>query len=116
MINKKGQALVEFIIILPIFIFMLLSVIDIGKIIYLKNELESEMASVIDLYRNQKTYDEIYEEVTQNDSEISLEIANEDNERVTFYLKRKVTIVTPGLNVLFDNPHIVEVKRVISYE
>ena len=36
--NKKGQALVEFIIILPVFIFMLLAMIDIGKILYFNNK------------------------------------------------------------------------------
>ena len=34
--NKKGQALVEFVIILPIFVFMVLTVIDIGKIIFFR--------------------------------------------------------------------------------
>lgn len=114
--QKKGQALVEFIIILPVFIFMLLSIIDVGKIIFLKNELESEMSEVVDLYRNKKTFDEMYEKVTKNDSDVLLEISNQDNESVTFYLKRKVVIVTPGLNVLFGDPYFVEVKRVIFYE
>ena len=40
--NKRGQALVEFVIILPIFIFMLLSIMDIGRIIYFQNEMVSE--------------------------------------------------------------------------
>ena len=30
--NKKGQALVEFILILPILIFILLAIVDIGKL------------------------------------------------------------------------------------
>ena len=57
--NKKGQALVEFVIILPIFVFMVLTVIDIGKIIFFRNELENEMSDVIDLYRKKKSYEEI---------------------------------------------------------
>ena len=56
--NKKGQALVEFVIILPIFIFMLLAIIDVGKIIFIQNRLENKMSNVLDLYRNQKSYDE----------------------------------------------------------
>ena len=58
--NKKGQALVEFVIILPIFIFMLLAIIDVGKIIFIQNRLENKMSNVLDLYRNQKSYDEIF--------------------------------------------------------
>ena len=34
--SKKGQALVEFIIIAPIFIMMIMSVIDLGNVIYKK--------------------------------------------------------------------------------
>ena len=45
--NKKGQALVEFIIILPVFVFMLLGMIDIGKIMFFNNQIESKMDDVV---------------------------------------------------------------------
>lgn len=114
--NKKGQALVEFVIILPIFIFMLLSIIDIGKVIYFQNQLVSELNDVVDLYKNQKTYDEILNELNLQDEGVTLEIKNQDNEIITFYLKRDVEIITPGLNVIFDNPYTVTVERALSYE
>ena len=38
--NKKGQALVEFVVIMPIFIMLLISIIDLGNIIYKKYHLE----------------------------------------------------------------------------
>lgn len=114
--NKKGQALVEFVIILPIFIFMLLSIIDIGKVIYFRNQLISELNDVVDLYKNQNTYEEILSELHLQDEDVTLEIKNQDNEVVTFYLKRDVEIITPGLNVVFDNPHTITVERVLSYE
>ena len=75
--NKKGQALVEFVIILPIFIFMLLSIIDIGKIIYFRNQLVSELNEVVDLYKNQKSYDEIADAMNLEEEEgVTLEIKN----------------------------------------
>lgn len=114
--NKKGQALVEFVIILPIFIFMLLAIIDIGKVIYNQNRLESEMSSVVELYRNEKSYAEILDELSLNDESVTLDVTNEENETVTFSLKKEVTIVTPGLNLLFSNPYEIEVTRVIYYE
>ena len=114
--NKKGQALVEFVIILPIFIFMLLSIIDIGKVIYFQNQLVSELYDVVELYKNQKTYEEILNELNLQDEGVTLEIKNQDNEIITFYLKRDVEIITPGLNVIFDNPHTVTVERALSYE
>lgn len=113
--KKKGQALVEFVIILPIFVFMVLTVIDIGKIIFFRNELENEMSDVIDLYRNQKSYEEILSDLELQNSDIELQILNTDNETLTFYLSRNVEIITPGLNLILSNPYPVEVKRVISY-
>ena len=44
--NKKGQALVEFILILPIFIFILLAIVDIGKINIMKSHLETLLKDV----------------------------------------------------------------------
>ncbi len=114
--NKKGQALVEFVIILPIFVFMLLAVIDFGKMIYFKNLLQSEMSDVVHLYQNEKTYQEIMDDLSLSDENIELEIQNENNELVTFYLKREITIVTPGLSFLFPTPYKVEVSRVMHYE
>ena len=109
--NKKGQALVEFVIILPIFIFMLLAIIDVGKIIFIQNRLENKMSNVLDLYRNQKSYDEILTTLSGDDNTIKLEIKN-----VTFTLKKEVNIVTPGLSLIFKNPYDVTVSEVISYE
>lgn len=114
--RKKGQALVEFVIILPVFIFMLLAIIDVGKVIYFRNELESEMSNVVELYKNKKTFEEMEEELKRNNEDIILEIKNENNETITFSLKKNITIVTPGLNFLFSNPYLLEVKRVMSYE
>ncbi len=114
--NKKGQALVEFVIILPIFIFMLLAIIDIGKMIYFKNELESEMSEVVELYKNKKTYEEMEKTLNLNDEEIELVMKNENNETVTFTLKKELEIVTPGLQFLFSRPFYVEVSRVMYYE
>ena len=113
--NKKGQALVEFVIILNIFVFMLLAIIDIGKIIFMRNELEQQLSEVIDLYRNDSSYNEIVDELRLEEDQVSLEIKNEDNEQVTFYLKKEVEIITPGLNLILDNPYSLEVQRVIAY-
>ena len=48
MLNNKGQSLVLFVIILPILVFILIFVIDIGKIILLKQELSNISEIVLD--------------------------------------------------------------------
>ena len=54
--KKRGQALVEFVVILPIFIFFLFAMIDFGKMIFIKNQLESEMDEVIEEYKNELSF------------------------------------------------------------
>lgn len=113
--KKKGQALVEFVIILPIFIFLLFAIIDIGKMITMKSRLESEMDFVVEEYHNQKTFDEISEILKENNKNVKLEVENENNQYVTFILKEDMDIITPGLNLIFKNPFVI-VKRSILYE
>jgi len=116
LLNKKGQALVEFIIILPIFVMMLLCIIDIGKIIFFQNRLEGKMEDVITLYKNENTYDYILKELQKDDEDIKLEIANDNNEYIEFKLIKEVEIITPGLNLILGNPHDLDVKRVVYYD
>lgn len=48
MLNNKGQSLILFVIILPILIFILVFVIDIGKVLVLKQELSNISEIVLD--------------------------------------------------------------------
>ena len=57
--NNRGQALVEFVLILPILIIILFSVIDFGMIYSSKSTLENDSADIIDLFKGGSTIDEI---------------------------------------------------------
>ena len=57
--NRKGQALVEFVLILPILIFILFAIIDFGNIFSTKNTLENNSADIIELFNNGSSIDEI---------------------------------------------------------
>ena len=46
-IKNKGQALVEFVIILPIIMIIIFVIIDFSNVFYQKNNLESIMNSVV---------------------------------------------------------------------
>lgn len=114
--NKKGQALVEFVIILPVFLFLVLGVIDIGKIIYNQNILESKLNDVVNLLQNQRTYNDVKNYLKKEDSTIDSKFTNEDNNYIEIELMKKMVITTPGLNQILDNPYEIKVKRVILYE
>lgn len=111
--NKKGQALVEFIIILPIFIFMILTVIDIGKLLYDKNIMQNNLNDVVSLYKQGNNYEKLEEYLKEKDDKAKLEISNEDNKYIEFKIIKTPVINTPGLNLLIKD---LEAKRVVNYE
>ena len=111
--NKKGQALVEFIIILPIFLILVLGVVDLGNILYQKTMLEGNMNDVISLYERGVSNEEILEEMELKNTE--LEIV-EDQEYIRIHLLKEVDLITPGLNLVLDNPYQLDVSRSIPYE
>lgn len=109
--NRKGQALVEFVLILPVFLFLIFAVYDFGMIFNKKNKLENTSTDIIELYRNGKALDDIvplYPEL-----EITITSDNNYNE---IKVSDKIKIITPGLNRIMGNPYIVEVKRYIPNE
>ena len=113
--NKKGQALVEFVIILPLIVFMLLATIDIGKIFYTKNNLENKLNDVVSMYENDTDIKKIERNLKKDIKNSKLKIS-EDNTDIKFEITKKVEIITPGLNLIFKNPYEVKVKRVINNE
>lgn len=109
--NKKGQALVEFVIILPIFLLLVLGVIDIGQILYNRTKLEGVITDVISMYEKGISISDIKEEVEP--LELKME---EDGDYLLFHLVKNVDIITPGLNLVLDDPYQIEVSRSISNE
>ena len=57
--NRKGQALVEFVLILPIFLLILFAVVDFGMILSNKNELENISVDVVSMIKNNDNLDNI---------------------------------------------------------
>ena len=64
--NKKGQALVEFILILPVLLLIVMALIDVGNIFLKKYELNNDLETVTELYKN------------NNEKELSLYLSSED--------------------------------------
>lgn len=111
--NRRGQALVEFVLILPIFILLLFSFIDIGKFILCKNKLESTMNDVVLLVRNNSTSEEINNYISENnDYNVKYEVITGDYKKVI--LKTKIDLVTPGLDKIFNEN--IKIERSIINE
>ena len=108
--NNKGQALVEFILILPIFIMILFVIIDFGMIFNKKSNLESISNDAVLIYKENKSLVEIQELY----KDIQIELVNV-NDYTKLVFKDKVNIVTPGMNRVFGDPYVITIERVIPY-
>lgn len=109
--NRKGQALVEFVLIFPLFLLVLFAIIDFGLILSKKNELENISVDVVTLYKNGKSIDEIkslYSDVL---------IEKEDSsDYVKIVISKDINVMTPGLNLVLGNPYKVEIERNVPNE
>lgn len=112
--NRKGQALVEFIIILPIMIFVLLAIVDFGIISYNKNRLENMIDDVSKMYKNNETTEEINKFIKDNDKDITYQINNKEK-YITIKLSKKYKSITPGIDKMFKISNI-DVEREIYNE
>ncbi len=110
--NSKGQALVEFVIILPIIIMILFVVIDFAFVFYNKNSLEGVMDNVSIYQQNGKSYDEINKLL---DSDTVMKY-NYQGDKLEIVLTKKVNLITPFASSFFENPYKITTKRVLFNE
>lgn len=106
--NRKGQALVEFVLILPVFILIMFAIVDFGMILSKKNELENVSFDIATMIKNNDSFDNI----KQLYPDVSINIKNDDKYTViTIY--EDVNIITPGLNRILGDPYEVIIERTI---
>ena len=76
--KNRGQALVEFVLIIPIFLMILLAIIDFGNIFHTKYTLQNDLDLITNLYKEKKEDD--YLNYASN-NKIGLNIKNDNNYR-----------------------------------
>ena len=106
--NRKGQALVEFVLILPVFILILFAIVDFGTKKKKKNELENDSMDIVSLVKNGPTIEDINKKYTDLDMTMK-----EDNQYTNITITENVKVITPGLNLILGNPYKITVERVI---
>ena len=107
--NNRGQALVEFIIILPVFLLLIISVIDFGNIISKKYSLENDIDVITDMYKNEK-----YEDINSYTNNKNIKVSyNEKNELFVVNLSKKINIISPMLNLIFGKTYEINVEKSI---
>lgn len=101
--KTRGQALVEFVLILPVFLLLVFGAIDFGRILYEKYRLQNDLDMVKELYlQNQK------QEINHYLNEHELMIAYQEKDYYTVIsISKKLDIITPGLSHVLKNPYTV---------
>ncbi len=107
--NNKGQALVEFIIIFPILLLILISIIDLGNIIHKKYVLENDLDNIVSMY-NSNDYNEINDYVSLK--EIKIDYETEDK-FLTINISKNVNIFSPILIGIWGKDKKIETSRSI---
>lgn len=110
--KNKGQALVEFVIILPVLAMIIMSIIDFGNIFYKKYNLESDMDYIIELYKNDKLY-EISEYAYEKNFDFSY---NHEDDKILITLTKAVKVNTPGMDAIIGSPYYIKIERYIYEE
>jgi Flp pilus assembly protein TadG len=105
--DKKGQALIEFVILLPVLIILLFIVIDFGRVFYEKNKLENISTDVVNMYKENGNIDESLFD------ESNIKIVK-SNKYVEIVITKEIDLLTPAL----DKTGIgnLETKRIIYNE
>ena len=104
--NNKGQALIEFTMILPVILLLIIYIIEFGKITLKKIELESNMDLIVTLYEEKKQ-DDINSYINQNNIHISY---IKENELTTLILTKNIDSQLPLVNRIIGN---IETRRTI---
>ena len=110
-LNNRGQALIEFVLILPIFLMILFIIVDFGVIFNAKSSLENQSADIVSLIQNGADLNTI--KTTYPDLEVNI---TEDEVYTTITITNYVDLITPGLNYVLDDPYKLTVERIIPHD
>ncbi len=105
--NNKGQALIEFILILPIILAILLYIIEFGRITIQKQQLEASIDLIVDLYEDGKK-NEIETYIQNNNILINVD---KQNDLTTLKINKKIKSNLPLINKIMGDS--IETKRTI---
>ena len=110
--KQKGQALVEFILIMPLIILISISLIDIGNIFIHKYELNNTLETVCELYKN-----DALKELNAYVAKENIEYTNtENNNLITITIQQNIKINAPVLSNILGKNHKIKAKKTFYIE
>lgn len=114
--KNRGQALVEFVLILPVFLLILFSIIDFGRLFYEKMQLSNRFDDSLEVLKENNNYDEALMVLNRgSNNEATLETTYYDS-YIEVTTKMELELITPGLNLILGNPYTLQIERTVPYE
>ena len=110
-LNQKGHALIELVIILPILLFLLIGFFDVMQIKETKWMLEQQLNQIGEQWNQSSTYANMFQILKEINPNATLEIKNKNDESFFLVIKEKVKIHCPGLNRIIDSPYEIKVEK-----
>lgn len=107
--NNKGQALVEFVLILPVFLFLMMSIYDFGMMNNFKNKLENDSSDIITLYNNGDSI----ENIRKKYDKYVIEVDSSDMEYIKIVVSSSIKTITPGFSKIFGDPYVEKIVRYV---
>ncbi len=98
--NRKGQALIEFILIMPVMVYLILVLVDFSLILNTKNKLDNSVNNIALKYKK-----------TGLCPENALCETKDEYEKIT--IKEKYIPKTPGLSLILKEPYYIKSERVV---
>ena len=103
--NKKGQALVEFVIILPVLLLIVISMVDFGNLLYQKYQLEQNLEYVSDLYLANDT-----NALEQEKQRLNIK-TEEDCKYVKLTIETEAKLSSPILRRVLGEDYVIATSR-----
>jgi len=108
-LNRKGQALIEFVLILPVFLLILFTIVDFGMLIHTKNQLENSSSDIIRLVENGGSIEDVRK--IYKDIDVKIEEYEVDYKKII--ILDSVSFINPIIIRILGDPYQVVVERVI---
>ena len=103
--NKKGQALVEFVIILPVLLLIVISMVDFGNLLYQKYQLEQNLEYVSDLYLANHT-----NALEQEKHRLNIK-TEEDGKYIKLTIEKEAKLSSPILRRVLGENYVIATSR-----
>lgn len=103
--SKKGQALVEFVIILPVLLLIVISMVDFGNLLYQKYQLEQNLEYVSDLYLANDT-----NALEQEKQRLNIK-TEEDGKYVKLTIETEAKLSSPILRRVLGENYVIATSR-----